>query len=137
MLNELPQAVRIAVESRQCSFSGSFFAPDMPASTIIIITIITAAAAAASARCIMVWIKSMGRQILQGNLNLVNTSFPVLMFEPRSYLQVRSGRSSSKAVKLAAAAAMCSGAEVLVDNQQQQQQQQSRVPAASSTQLKK
>ncbi|WIA33504.1 hypothetical protein OEZ86_006630 [Tetradesmus obliquus] len=37
--------------------------------------------------CIMVWIKSMGRQILQGNLNLVNTSFPVLMFEPRSYLQ--------------------------------------------------
>jgi hypothetical protein len=37
----------------------------------------------------MVWIKSMGRQILQGNLNLVNTSFPVLMFEPRSYLQVR------------------------------------------------
>lgn len=35
----------------------------------------------------MVWIKSMGRQILAGNLNLVNTSFPVLMFEPRSYLQ--------------------------------------------------
>lgn len=29
----------------------------------------------------------MGRQILQGNLNLVNTSFPVRMFEPRSYLQ--------------------------------------------------
>lgn len=28
----------------------------------------------------------MGRQILAGNLNLVNTSFPVLMFEPRSYL---------------------------------------------------
>jgi hypothetical protein len=26
-------------------------------------------------------------QILKGNLNLVNTSFPVLMFEPRSYLQ--------------------------------------------------
>jgi hypothetical protein len=48
-----------------------------------------AAAAAAVVRCIMVWIKSMGRQILQGNLNLVNTSFPVLMFEPRSYLQVR------------------------------------------------
>lgn len=36
---------------------------------------------------IMVWIKSMGRQILAGHLNLVNTSFPVLMFEPRSYLQ--------------------------------------------------
>ncbi|KAI8464605.1 MAG: hypothetical protein J3K34DRAFT_371908, partial [Monoraphidium minutum] len=36
---------------------------------------------------IMVWVKSMGRQILAGNLNLVNTSFPVLMFEPRSYLQ--------------------------------------------------
>lgn len=35
----------------------------------------------------MQWIKSMGRQLLQGNLNLVNTSFPVLMFEPRSYLQ--------------------------------------------------
>lgn len=29
----------------------------------------------------------MGRQILQGNLNLVNSSFPVPMFEPRSYLQ--------------------------------------------------
>jgi hypothetical protein len=26
-------------------------------------------------------------QILKGNLNLVNTTFPVLMFEPRSYLQ--------------------------------------------------
>jgi hypothetical protein len=26
-------------------------------------------------------------QILKGNLNLVNTSFPVSMFEPRSYLQ--------------------------------------------------
>lgn len=38
-------------------------------------------------RAIMVWVKSMGRQILAGNLNLVNTSFPVLMFEPRSYLQ--------------------------------------------------
>ncbi|GBF92151.1 hypothetical protein Rsub_04498 [Raphidocelis subcapitata] len=36
---------------------------------------------------IMAWVKSMGRQILAGNLNLVNTSFPVLMFEPRSYLQ--------------------------------------------------
>jgi len=35
----------------------------------------------------MVWVKSMGRQILAGNLNLVNTSFPVLMFEPRSYLE--------------------------------------------------
>lgn len=35
----------------------------------------------------MAWVKSMGRQILAGNLNLVNTSFPVLMFEPRSYLQ--------------------------------------------------
>lgn len=35
----------------------------------------------------MKWLKSMGRQILQGNLNLVNTSFPVRMFEPRSYLQ--------------------------------------------------
>jgi hypothetical protein len=34
----------------------------------------------------MQFIKSMGRQLLQGNLNLVNTSFPVLMFEPRSYL---------------------------------------------------
>jgi hypothetical protein len=29
----------------------------------------------------------MGRQILGGNLNLVNSSFPVLMFEPRSYLE--------------------------------------------------
>jgi hypothetical protein len=38
-------------------------------------------------RAIMAWVKSMGRQILAGNLNLVNTSFPVLMFEPRSYLQ--------------------------------------------------
>jgi hypothetical protein len=35
----------------------------------------------------MQWVKSMGRQILAGNLNLVNTSFPVDMFEPRSYLQ--------------------------------------------------
>jgi hypothetical protein len=26
-------------------------------------------------------------QILKGNLNLVNSSFPVSMFEPRSYLQ--------------------------------------------------
>ena len=35
----------------------------------------------------MQWLKSIGRQILTGNLNLVNTTFPVEMFEPRSYLQ--------------------------------------------------
>jgi hypothetical protein len=35
----------------------------------------------------MQWLKSIGRQILTGNLNLVNTTFPVEMFEARSYLQ--------------------------------------------------
>eukprot|EP00877_Chromochloris_zofingiensis_P003387 jgi/Chrzof1/13049/Cz07g18010.t1 len=38
-------------------------------------------------RCIMRWVKQVGRQLLSGSLNLVNTSFPVEMFEPRSYLQ--------------------------------------------------
>lgn len=35
----------------------------------------------------MRWVKQVGRQLLSGSLNLVNTSFPVEMFEPRSYLQ--------------------------------------------------
>lgn len=29
----------------------------------------------------------MGRKILSGNLNLINMSLPVKMFEPRSYLE--------------------------------------------------
>lgn len=32
-------------------------------------------------------IKDMGRKILSGNLNLINMSLPVKMFEPRSYLE--------------------------------------------------
>jgi hypothetical protein len=49
---------------------------------------------------------------LQGNLNLVNTSFPVLMFEPRSYLQVRPDMQrrlqlASTAVSQAHSACLC------------------------------
>lgn len=29
----------------------------------------------------------MGRKLLSGNLNLINMSLPVKMFEPRSYLE--------------------------------------------------
>jgi hypothetical protein len=35
----------------------------------------------------MEWIKSMGKKLLTGNLNLMNTSFPVKLFEDRSYLE--------------------------------------------------
>mmetsp|Transcript_35594 Transcript_35594/g.79082 ORF Transcript_35594/g.79082 Transcript_35594/m.79082 type:complete len:531 (+) Transcript_35594:289-1881(+) len=38
-------------------------------------------------KAIMEWIKSMGRRLLTGSLNLINTPFPVTMFEPRSYLE--------------------------------------------------
>jgi len=38
--------------------------------------------------CILAWIKEVGRAILSGaRFNLVNVSFPVRMFEPRSFLQ--------------------------------------------------
>ncbi|KXZ54450.1 hypothetical protein GPECTOR_4g1001 [Gonium pectorale] len=36
---------------------------------------------------IMVWVKSMGKRLLTGNMNLINTPFPVTIFEPRSYLE--------------------------------------------------
>lgn len=36
---------------------------------------------------IMEWVKSMSKQLLTGNLNLINTPFPVKIFEPRSYLE--------------------------------------------------
>ena len=32
-------------------------------------------------------IRDMGKQLLTGNINLVNMSMPVKMFEPRSYLE--------------------------------------------------
>ena len=32
-------------------------------------------------------VRDMGKQLLTGNINLVNMSMPVKMFEPRSYLQ--------------------------------------------------
>lgn len=35
----------------------------------------------------MEWIKSMGKRLMMGSLNLINTPFPVVMFEPRSYLE--------------------------------------------------
>lgn len=34
----------------------------------------------------MQWIKSMGKKLFTGSFNLINTPFPVSMFEPRSYL---------------------------------------------------
>jgi Oxysterol-binding protein len=55
--------------------------------------------------CIMAWIKSMGRQLLAGNLNLVNTSFPVRMFEPRSYLEKLADAWAQPVLLNAAAAA--------------------------------
>ncbi|KAG2435871.1 hypothetical protein HXX76_007066 [Chlamydomonas incerta] len=36
---------------------------------------------------IMQWVKSMGKRLLTGNVNLINTPFPVNIFEPRSYLE--------------------------------------------------
>lgn len=33
------------------------------------------------------WVGTMSRQLLTGNLNLINTPFPVKIFEPRSYLE--------------------------------------------------
>ncbi|KAG2492188.1 hypothetical protein HYH03_009436 [Edaphochlamys debaryana] len=36
---------------------------------------------------IMQWVKSMGKRLLTGNINLINTPFPVTIFEPRSYLE--------------------------------------------------
>lgn len=35
----------------------------------------------------MQWVKSMGKRLLSGNINLINTPFPVYIFEPRSYLE--------------------------------------------------
>lgn len=35
----------------------------------------------------MQWVKSMGKRLLTGNVNLINTPFPVNIFEPRSYLE--------------------------------------------------
>ena len=32
-------------------------------------------------------LKDFGKNLLMGNLNLINVSLPVKMFEPRSYLQ--------------------------------------------------
>ena len=34
-----------------------------------------------------VQLKDFGKNLLMGNLNLINVSLPVKMFEPRSYLQ--------------------------------------------------
>ncbi|PNH04784.1 Oxysterol-binding protein 9, partial [Tetrabaena socialis] len=36
---------------------------------------------------IMQWVRSMGKRLLTGNINLINTPFPVTIFEPRSYLE--------------------------------------------------
>ncbi|EFJ41509.1 hypothetical protein VOLCADRAFT_121628, partial [Volvox carteri f. nagariensis] len=36
---------------------------------------------------IMQWVKSMGKRLLTGSINLINTPFPVNIFEPRSYLE--------------------------------------------------
>ena len=38
-------------------------------------------------RAIMQWVKSMGKRLLTGSINLINTPFPVTIFEPRSYLE--------------------------------------------------
>lgn len=35
----------------------------------------------------MTWVKSMGKRLLTGSINLINTPFPVTIFEPRSYLE--------------------------------------------------
>ena len=36
---------------------------------------------------VCVQLKDFGKNLLMGNLNLINVSLPVKMFEPRSYLQ--------------------------------------------------
>ncbi|GFH31221.1 uncharacterized protein HaLaN_30217, partial [Haematococcus lacustris] len=36
---------------------------------------------------ILGWVGSMGKKLFTGNFNLINTPFPVVMFEPRSYLE--------------------------------------------------
>lgn len=41
----------------------------------------------AAFRAIMTWVKSMGKRLLTGSINLINTPFPVTIFEPRSYLE--------------------------------------------------
>ncbi|GAX74184.1 hypothetical protein CEUSTIGMA_g1633.t1 [Chlamydomonas eustigma] len=38
-------------------------------------------------KAILEWITSMGKRLLLGNINLISTPFPVIMFEPRSYLE--------------------------------------------------
>lgn len=43
--------------------------------------------APANRRAITKWMKGMGQKLLAGNLNLINTPFPVDIFEPRSYLE--------------------------------------------------
>ncbi len=37
--------------------------------------------------CVRAQLKDFGKNLLMGNLNLINVSLPVKMFEPRSYLQ--------------------------------------------------
>lgn len=46
-------------------------------------------------RAIMSWIKSMGKKLFAGNFNLISTPFPVVMFEPRSYLEKLAGEQTS------------------------------------------
>lgn len=38
-------------------------------------------------RALTQWVKSMGKRLLTGSVNLINTPFPVTIFEPRSYLE--------------------------------------------------
>ncbi|KAJ9524250.1 hypothetical protein QJQ45_008429 [Haematococcus lacustris] len=40
-----------------------------------------------SVQAILGWVGSMGKKLFTGNFNLINTPFPVVMFEPRSYLE--------------------------------------------------
>ena len=40
-----------------------------------------------SPRAVTTWIASMGKRLISGSLNLINTPFPVTLFEPRSYLE--------------------------------------------------
>mmetsp|Transcript_26558 Transcript_26558/g.78885 ORF Transcript_26558/g.78885 Transcript_26558/m.78885 type:complete len:479 (-) Transcript_26558:1654-3090(-) len=38
-------------------------------------------------KAILKWMKTMGQRLFSGNVNVLNTPFPVEMFEPRSYLE--------------------------------------------------
>ena len=62
-------------------------------------------------RAITEWIKSMGKKLLMGSINLISTPFPVTMFEPRSYLEKLADVWVYPRYLSAAAAASCNPVE--------------------------